>query len=286
MAERVQVVVPTGQEQLNEFATQRWWESAEPAEGVRHDVSADGDHLLTWGGPRPVRPDSDRVLLVVTPVRTWLPTEPAAARSRLERLADDVLRHTSRARVALAIRATPPSSVAELLAAAAGLRWPLVDPAADPETGAAIDPAVAPDVRRFAELLADELASQADRMVPPSAVTRALGVADAVESLSFSVDASGEVPADQAHELRAATRDALDRLQAAGVRVSGPRDALLWPLPTTAGRLPTELAARAALAVMHGAVERTDPLSAGLDPRMAEIDRLEERLRRAGAGAR
>jgi hypothetical protein len=209
----------------------------------------------TWTGTR--------TLLIAEDIRTWLAVGTVAEMTAaLDAWADAVL--AAGEDTVLAIHPGPVTSGEELAALAAGLRSPYVDVTAEPP---APSPAT-PLVRRYDEVLT----GQFTETNPPSRLTKAWGRADAVAAFARATDADPALSPEDAAAVRAATVTTLTRLERQ-ITVVGPRELLLWPVPTS-GRLPLELAVGVALDVLRAPAERRPlPFPGG-----AEIDRLEQEL--------
>jgi len=285
-----QLLLPRLLPGANAFSTQQWWAQAVEAAGLAGVVSptteqyaagqaADAVDLpdtatgLTGliGALRRVGRLGDGPTVVVavpTPLPRWLTG--SSVDERLDALAGwerEVAAWTERGR--LVIATTPaPVSLGDLLLLAAGLRAPLLDLTAEP----------APPPRTpFATRLADAVGARLGTTFRAGWISRALGLADAIESAGLASAEVADVPPAEATRLRAATREMLGRLAASGISLVGPRDALLWPVPV-ADAVPLGLAAEVAAAVFDGVPERIDPVTLGLEGRLAEIDELDARL--------
>lgn len=287
------LVLPEGLRGLNTFATAGWWsarreELAQAGISVETGVDVAGGRsatLLTWpavtpGLPvLPVVPEGPRVLLVADPLRPRLSAVPAAEReAELRAWEADVAGWVDAVEgvtVELAARTAEPGSVAELAAAAAGIRWPLLELRRAVVEAAPAPSYVLPVAQQFADLVRDRIGEG----MRAAWITQDLGHRDAAESFALAVVGdAGELGGGDLSEhlaLRAAARAALHRLEAAGVHVTGPRDALLWPVPVTDGEVPVEVAVDTAMAVLRGVLERADPVNAGVVPGLEELDQLE-----------
>ena len=243
--------VPDAGAGMNPFAVPTWWASLEDERVVRDD-----DELPDVTVIETADLPSDRTLLVVGSVAELLgeptPSGLAAWETRVRAL------HTSAAPVHLAVSLDEVTSMEQLLTLAAGRRWPVFDVAAAAAHTEAdpVPPQSVPGGQEAARAYADALVAQVEVLLEPSWQTAVDGVADASACISRSLDADPDVAASDVRVLRDACRDALARLEGDGVTISGPRDALLWPVPAEHGLIPVDVAADAALEVMLGLVER------------------------------
>ena len=292
-----QILLPRLLPGTNAFSTSSWWTehlasqglegraeltSREYAAGRLADVltlpdtrtPADGSDARSL----PVVPSGTVVLAVTEPLAGWLAGD--SPDERLDALAawERELGAWAAEGPTVVATTTTPESLQDLLLLAAGLRAPLLDLTAEQ-----VPPAGREPVGAAADLTA-ATADQVGETFRAGAISRALGLADAAESAGLALAAAGGVPLEEAERLRAATRETLGLLRALGVRFVGPREALLWPLPVAADAVPLDLVADVALDVLHGVPERIDPVTLGLEGRLAEIDELDrgviERRRR------
>jgi hypothetical protein len=253
--------VPDATGGMNAFAVPTWWASLEDERVTRdEDERPDVTVVVADGLPH------DRTLLVVGGVAELL-TEPTLA--GLESWVSEVraIHAAAAAPVHLAVSLDEVTSLEQLLALAAGRRWPRFDvaaaaahtrqPGADP-----VPPQSVPGGQDAARAYADALVAQVEVLLPPAWQTAADGAADATACISRALDTDPDVGPAAARVLRDACRAALAGLEADGVTVSGPRDALLWPVPAERGLVPIDVAADAALEVMLGVLERPVDLAA------------------------
>lgn len=213
-----------------------------------------------WFGGRPVL-DVDRApwegeltVLVVGPVRAWLPASTEAA---VDAWAEEVRSVVVEApgTVRLAVSVEPVTSLEQLVTLADGRRWPPSD-VADGARHAADDRIPLPAASGVAQQYAEALLGDLVPGLPYSWLTAAEATADAVASVARSLDADPGMTPEEAQALRGATRRALAAIEEVGVVVTGPRDALLWPVPDDGGRIPIDVATDAAVEVMLGQLER------------------------------
>ncbi|WP_436699036.1 hypothetical protein [Nocardioides sp. BYT-33-1] len=276
--------VPDAAGGMNAFAVPTWWASLED-ERVTRDEDERPDVTVVDVAELP----GDRTLLVVGAVAELL-SDPTP--DGLAAWVDEVraIHAAATAPVHLAVSLDEVTSLEQLLTLAAGRRWPAFDvaaaaahtgqPGADP-----IPPQSVPGGQDAARAYADALVAQVEVLLPPSWQTAADGAADATACISRALDTDAEVGPAQARALRAACRSALADLEADGVTISGPRDALLWPVPAERGLVPIDVAADAALEVMLAVLER--PVDLAPDrPVVVPLEELPARalLARLGGG--
>ncbi|TQK73179.1 MULTISPECIES: hypothetical protein [unclassified Nocardioides] len=247
--------VPDAHAGMNAFAVPTWWASLEDERVTRDDDERPDVTVVE------VDLDADRTLLVVGAVAELLsePTPEGLAAWVAEVRAV----HTAEAPVHLAVSLDEVTSLDELLTLAAGRRWPRFDVAAaaahtdaDP-----IPPQSVPGGQDTARAYADAIVAQVEVLLPPAWQTAVDGTADATACISRALDTDPDLGPAEARAMRDACRAALAALEADGVTVSGPRDALLWPVPAERGLVPLDVAADAALEVMLGQVERPADLA-------------------------
>lgn len=244
--------VPDPRAGMNAFAIPAWWAALEDDRVVRDEDECPDVTVVSLPDD-----EADRAVLVVPPLIRLLaePTGDALAAWVVEVRA---VQAELAVPLHLAVSLDEVTSLDQLLALAAGRRWPpfsVAAAAAHTET----DPVPPLSVPRGEEVLrayADALVDHVEVLLPPAWQTAADGTADAFAALSRALDADPEVTPAEARALRDACRAALADLEAAGVTVSGPRDALLWPVPATGGQIPLDVATDAALEVMLSLVER------------------------------
>lgn len=247
--------VPDAHAGMNAFAVPTWWASLEDERVTRDDDERPDVTVVE------VDLAADRTLLVVGAVAELLsePTPEGLAAWVAEVRAV----HTAEAPVHLAVSLDEVTSLDELLTLAAGRRWPRFDVAAaaahtdaDP-----VPPQSVPGGQDTARAYADAIVAQVEVLLPPAWQTAVDGVADATASISRALDTDPDLGPAEARVMRDACRAALADLEADGVTISGPRDALLWPVPAERGLVPIDVAADAALEVMLGQVERPADLA-------------------------
>ncbi|GAA4080644.1 hypothetical protein ACFFOS_08375 [Nocardioides kongjuensis] len=247
--------VPDAHAGMNTFAVPTWWASLEDER-----VSRDDDELPDVTVVEVDLP-TDRSLLVVGAVTELLP-EPTSA--GLAAWVDQVRAvHSGVAPVHVAVSLDEVTSLDELLTLASGRRWPRFDVAAaathtdaDP-----VPPQSVPGGQDIARAYADAIVAQVEVLLPPTWQTAVDGVTDATACISRALDTDPDLGPAQARALREACRAALAELEADGVTISGPRDALLWPVPAERGMVPIDVAADAAIEVMLGQLERPADLA-------------------------
>lgn len=264
--------VPDAHAGMNAFAVPTWWASLEDER-----VARDDDELPDVTVVDVADLPGDRTLLVVGAV-TELLSEPTAD-GLAAWVAEVRSHHTAAAPVHLAVSLDEVTSLEELLTLAAGRRWPRFDVAAaaahtdaDP-----VPPQSVPGGQDTARAYAEAIVAQVEVLLPPSWQTAVDGATDATACLSRALDTDPDLGPAEARAMRDACRAALEQLEADGVTVSGPRDALLWPVPAEHGLVPIDVAADAALEVMLGQVERP----ADLAPDRAVVVPVEELPARA-----
>lgn len=240
--------VPDPRRGINAFATPSWW-SSQPADRIAREA---GTTVVTT-------PDdvADLTLLVVEPVGSFL-AEPSPA--ALDAWVADVreLAGGVPGPVRLAVSLDPVTSLDQLETLARGHRWPPFDAVAAAHHDQH-DPIPAPATPGGLQVIheyADALVAQVEVLLPPSWPTAADGVADATACVVRALDADPDVDDATARTLRDACRRALADLEAEGITLSGPRDALLWPVTARGGEIPLDVAADAAVEVMLAQLER------------------------------
>ncbi len=277
------LVVPDPRSGMNAFALPQWWASLEDERVVRDDEDHPDQTVIdaVIAGV-----EGDRTLLVV-PAITDLLAEPT-----LDALAEWVgevraLHVSADAPVHLAVCLDVVTSLDQVLTLAAGRRWPPFDVAAA-AARSETDPVPALSFPRGQEVVrayADAVVAQVEVLLPPAWQTAADGAGDAVAAVTRALDADAEIGAADARELRDACRAALADLEAEDVTISGPRDALLWPVPAQAGRIPLDVVTDAALEVMLSLVERRVDLAPDR-PRVVPAGELPARALLARLGGR
>ncbi|TNM36247.1 hypothetical protein FHP29_18950 [Nocardioides albidus] len=265
---------------MNAFAVPTWWASLEDERVIRDDDELPDVTLVELAGP-----SAGRTLLVVGAVAELL-AEPTP--EALASWAEEVRAlHSDAAPVHLAVSLDEVTSLEQLLTLASGRRWPPFDVrAAAARTDA--DPVPQQSVtggQAAARAYADALVAQVEVLLPPSWQTAADGAAEATACISRALDADPDVSAADARVLRDACRSTLAELEADGVTISGPRDALLWPVPAEHGQIPIDVAADAALEVMLGQLERPADLAPDR-PVVVPLEQLPARALLARLGGR
>lgn len=267
---------------MNVFAVPSWWASLED-ERVSRDEDERPDLTVVEADALP----ADRTLLVVGAIAELLvePTPEGLAAW----VAEVRSLHSAAAPLHLAVSLDEVTSLEQLLVLAAGRRWPRFDVAAAARHTEAdpLPPQSVPGGQETARAYADALVAQVEVLLPPSWQTAADGVEDATACIARALDTDPDVDATEARVLRDACRAALAALEAEGVTLSGPRDALLWPVPPEHGRVPIDVATDAALEVMLGLLESRVDLAPDR-PVTVPVDRLPARalLARLRSGAR
>lgn len=246
------VRVPDPRRGINAFATPDWW-----AGQATDRVSRDGGGATIVATVDDVADQDDVTLLVVEPIGSFL-AEPSLA--ALDAWVADVrdLAGVVPGPVRLAVSLDPVTSLDQLETLARGHRWPPFDVAAAARHDQH-EPIPAPAVPGGLEVIreyADALVAQVEVLLPPSWATAADGVADAAACVVRALDADPDLDDVTARALRDASRQALADLEADGITLSGPRDALLWPVPAGGGGIPLDVAADAAVEVMLAQFER------------------------------
>ncbi|MBM7518124.1 hypothetical protein [Nocardioides nitrophenolicus] len=248
--------VPDAHAGMNAFAVPTWWASLEDERVTRDDDELPDVTLVELSELA-----GDRTLLVVGAVAELL-SEPTAE-GLAAWVADVRALHSAAAPVHLVVSLDEVVSLDQLLTLAAGRRWPRFDVAAaaahtdaDP-----VPPQSVPGGQDTARAYADAIVAQVEVLLPPSRQTAVDGAADATACISRSLDTDPDLGPAEARAMRDACRAALAELEADGVVISGPRDALLWPVPAERGLVPIDVAADAALEVMLGLVERPADLA-------------------------
>jgi len=249
--------VPDAIAGMNAFAHPAWWHALED-ERVRRDEDELPELTVVDAAGLP----HDRTLLVVGPVAELL-AEPTVA--ALEAWAAEVrgLHAAAPAPVHLAVSLDEVTCLEQVLTLAAGRRWPPFDAAAaSAHTDAdPVPPQSVPGGQQAARRYADALVAQVEVLLPPAWQTAADGAADATACISRALDTDPDLRPDQARAMREACRAVLAGLEADGVTISGPRDALLWPVPAERGLIPIDVAADAACEVLLGMLERPADLA-------------------------
>ncbi|WP_408897870.1 hypothetical protein ACJ5H2_01900 [Nocardioides sp. R1-1] len=274
--------VPDARPGMNVFAVPTWWASLEDDR-----VGRDEDERPEITAVEVDALPADRTLLVVGAIAELLaePTPEGLAAW----VAEVRSLHSEAAPLHLAVSLDEVTSLEQLLELAAGRRWPRFDVAAAARHTEA-DPLPlqsVPGGQETARAYADALAGQVEVLLPPSWQTAADGIEYATACIARALDTDPDVDATEARTLRDACRAALAALEADGVTVSGPRDALLWPVPPEHGRVPIEVAADAALEVMLGLLETRVDLAPDR-PTVVPLDQLPARalLARMRSGVR
>ncbi|GAA1504101.1 hypothetical protein [Nocardioides humi] len=265
--------VPDARAGMNAFAVPTWWASLEDER-----IARDDDELpdVTVVDLDPAVLPADRTLLVVGAVAELLP-EPTT--DALAAWVGEVRAlHTAAAPVHLAVSLDEVTSLEQLLTLAAGRRWPPFDAVAAATHTAAdpVPPQSVPGGQETARAYADALVAQVEVLLPPAWQTATDGASDAVACISRALDTDPDVGPAEARVLRDACRAALAGLEADGVTISGPRDALLWPVPAEHGLVPIDVAADTALEVMLGQLERPADLAPDR-PVVVPLDRVPAR---------
>ncbi|MDQ6524738.1 hypothetical protein RB608_14050 [Nocardioides sp. LHD-245] len=244
--------VPDAAGGMNAFAVPTWWASLED-DRVTRDEDERPDVTVVDVAELP----DDRTLLVVGSVAELLaePTPDALAAWVGQVRA---INAAAAAPVHLAVSLDEVTCFEQLLALAAGRRWPPFDVvAAARHTDAdPVPPPSVPGGQDTARAYADALVAQVEVLLPPAWQTATDSAADATACISRALDTDPDVGPADARALRDASRSALAALEADGVTISGPRDALLWPVPAERGLVPIDVAADAALEVMLAVLER------------------------------
>lgn len=243
--------VPDAVAGMNTFAVPTWWASLEDER-----VSRDDDELPDVTLVEVADLPADRTLLVVGAVAELL-SEPTPA-GLAAWVAEVRAAHTASAPVHLAVSLDEVTSLDQLLTLAAGRRWPrfdVVSAAAHTDTDP-VPPQSVPGGQGTARAYADAIVAQVEVLLPPAWQTAVDGAADATACISRALDTDPDLGPAEARAMRDACRTALEQLEADGVTLSGPRDALLWPVPAERGLVPIDVAADAAIEVMLGQVER------------------------------
>ncbi|AIY16049.1 hypothetical protein GUY44_11255 [Pimelobacter simplex] len=246
------LLIPAPRAGANVFATDAWWD----------DVASDEPGVVREPGVVEVRRDDlpwdgQRTLLVLGQI-TELLAEPTVA--AIEAWAAEVraLAAQQPGSVHLALSLSTPRALAELVTLARGHRWPPFDAGAAARYRRA-DPVPVPPTpggQRAVSAFVDALLEQVEVQAVSGWATAADATADATACLSRSLDADPDVSDDLALALRAAGRAALTTFEDAGLTLSGPRDALLWPVSAVQGRIPIDVIADAAVEAMIGQRER------------------------------
>jgi hypothetical protein len=256
---------------MNAFAVPTWWASLEDERVTRDDDELPDVTVVEVDLP------ADRCLLVVGAVAELLPEPTPEALAAW--VAEVRAVHTASAPVHLAVSLDEVTSLDQLLTLAAGRRWPRFDVAAAAAHTAAdpVPPQSVPGGQDTARAYAEAIVAQVEVLLPPAWQTAVDGATDATACISRALDTDPDLDPAEARLLRDACRAALAGLEADGVSISGPRDALLWPVPAERGLVPLDVAADAALEVMLGQVERP----ADLAPDRAVVVPVEELPARA-----
>lgn len=233
---------------LNSFATDAWWEATPDAERT-----PDARVVAAPGAPW----DGERTLLVAGAVTDHL-AEPTVA--AVEAWAAEVcaLVAAQPGPVHLAVSLSTVRSLDEAVTLAQGRRWPAYDAveAARHRAGEPVPVPSIPGGQQAVSAFVTALLPQVEVLAASGWATAADATADATACVSRSLDADPDVPDDLARELRAAGRAALVAFEEAGLTISGPRDALLWPVSAERGQIPIEVAADAAVEAMLALRER------------------------------
>ncbi|GAA3517133.1 hypothetical protein [Nocardioides daeguensis] len=248
--------VPDARAGMNAFAVPTWWASLEDERVTRDDDELPDVTVLDLADLA-----DDRTLLVVGAMAELL-AEPTA-----EGLAAWVAEvravHTAAAPVHLAVSLDEVTSLDQLLTLAAGRRWPRFDVAAAAAHSDAdpVPPQSVASGQATARAYADAIVAQVEVLLPPTWQTAVDGTADATACISRALDTDPDLGPAEARAMRDACRAALADLEADGVTISGPRDALLWPVRAERGLVPIDVATDAALEVMLGQLERPADLA-------------------------
>lgn len=240
---------------INLFTGESWWEAVATGTGAIRDETV--TLLDLPGAPW----EGEQTLLVAAPVTDVLaePSVPAVAA-----WADAV--HTVAAAqpgtIRVAVSTGSVRSLPELITLAQGRRWPAFDlgEAARHRAQDALPVGLSAGgqgvVARFAEALVGNVAV----LTAGAWQTAADGMADATACLGRALDADPDLTDAEARALRDACRAALASFEESGLVLSGPRDALLWPVPPDHGRIPLDVVADAAVEVLLAQAERpADP---------------------------
>ncbi|WP_418061947.1 hypothetical protein [Pimelobacter simplex] len=241
--------VPAPRAGVNAFATDHWWEEAVP------DAERTADARVV---PVPAAPwDGERTLLVAGAVTESL-AEPSVAAVEAWAAGIVALAGEQPGPVALAVSLSTPRSLAELVTLAAGRRWPAydADEAARHRAGEPVPVPSIPGGQQAVSAFVTALLPQVEVPAASGWATAAEAAAEATACLSRSLDADPDVPDDLARALRTAGRAALVAFEDAGLTLSGPRDALLWPVSAERGRIPIDVAADAAVEALLALRER------------------------------
>ncbi|KAB2808207.1 hypothetical protein F9L07_22015 [Pimelobacter simplex] len=240
--------IPDPRVGLNSFATDAWWEAIPAAERTP-DARVVELPAAAWEG--------ERTLLVAGLVTEFLPEPTVAA---VESWAADVcaLAAAQPGPVHLAVSPSTVRSLDEAVALAQGRRWPAydADEAAWHRAGEPVPVPSIPGGQQAVSAFVTALLPQVEVPAASGWATAAEAAAEATACLSRSLDADPDVPDDLARALRTAGRAALVAFEDAGLTLSGPRDALLWPVSAERGRIPIDVAADAAVEALLALRER------------------------------